>query len=144
MGIAALQSVLMAVAIAVFFDGPTDPIILWVLGVWVTNFLTVLASVALSLAISAAVKTENAANSLLPLVMIPQIIFSGVLFELEGIAKPLSWLTMSRWTNGAYGSLVGVNEMVPPPVQMPDGTMLIQAFSPTPTYDATISNVGLN
>ena len=76
--------------------------------------------------------------------MIPQIIFSGVLFDLEGIAKPLSWLTMSRWTNGAYGSLVGVNEMVPPSVQMPDGTILDQAFSPTSTYDATIGNLGLN
>ena len=143
-GIAALQSVLMAIAIAIFFAGPTDPVVPWILGVWIANFLTVIASVALSLAISAAVKTENAANSLLPLVMIPQIIFSGVLFNLEGIAKPLSWLTMSRWTNGAYGSLVGVNKMVPPPVQMPDGTVLEQAFSATSTYDATLSNVGLN
>lgn len=143
-GIAALQSVLMALSITVFFAAPTDPVLPWVLGVFVTNFLTVLASVALSLAISAAVKTENAANSLLPLVMIPQIIFSGVLFKLEGIARPLSWLTMSRWTNGAYGSLVGVNKMVPPPVQMPDGTLLDQAFSPTATYEAKLSNVGLN
>ena len=143
-GIAILQSVLMAASIVIFFAGPTDPVIPWVLGVFITNFLTVLASVALSLAISAAVKTENAANSLLPLVMIPQIIFSGVLFNLEGIARPLSWLTMSRWTNGAYGSLVGVNRMVPPPVQMPNGTVLEQAFSPTSTYDATLSNVGLN
>ena len=144
LGIAALQSTLMAISIVIFFAGPTDPTIPWAAGVWITNFLTVLASVALSLAISAAVKTENAANSLLPLVMIPQIIFSGVLFNLEGIAKPLSWLTMSRWTNGAYGSLVGVNKMVPPPVQMPDGTILDQAFSPTSTYDATLSNIGLN
>ena len=143
-GIAALQSVLMAISITIFFAGPTEPVIPWILGVWVTNFLTVLASVALSLSISSAVKTENAANSLLPLVMIPQIIFSGVLFNLEGIAKPLSWLTISRWTNGAYGSLVGVNKMVPPPVQMPDGTVLDPAFSPTPTYDATLSNIGLN
>ena len=143
-GIAALQSVLMAIAIAIFFAGPTNPIIPWILGVGITNFLTVMASVALSLAISAAVKTENAANSLLPLVMIPQIIFSGVLFNLEGIAKPLSWLTISRWTNGAYGSLVGVNEMVPPPVTMPDGTVLERAFSPTSTYSATLGNLGLN
>lgn len=143
-GIAALQSVLMVMAIALAFASPASPLISWELGVGVTNFLTVLASVSLSLAISALVKTENAANNLLPLIMIPQIIFSGVLFELEGISQKLSWLMMSRWSVGAYGSLVNINAMVPQPVTLPDGSLLEQVFSKNSIYDATWPNLGLN
>ncbi|MGB3300099.1 MAG: ATP-binding cassette domain-containing protein, partial [Phormidesmis sp.] len=143
-GIAALQSVLMVVVIALAFAAPASPIISWELGVGVTNFLTVLASVSLSLAISALVETENAANNLLPLIMIPQIIFSGVLFELEGISQKLSWLMISRWSVGAYGSLANINAMVPQPVTLPDGSLLEQVYSPSSVYDATWSNLGLN
>ena len=143
-GIAALQSGLMVGAIALAFAAPASPLIAWQLGVGVTNFLTVLASVSLSLAISALVKTENAANNLLPLIMIPQIIFSGVLFELEGISQKLSWLMISRWSVGAYGSLVNINAMVPQPVTLPDGSLLEQVYSPSSIYDATWSNLGLN
>lgn len=143
-GIAALQSVLMVVAIALAFKAPTSPLISWELGVGVTNFLTVLASASLSLAISALVATENAANNLLPLIMIPQIIFSGVLFELGGISQKLSWLMMSRWSVAAYGSLVNINAMIPQPVMLPDGSLLEQVFSPSSVYSATWSNLGLN
>ena len=63
--------------------------------------------------ISAWVKNENAANNVLPLIMIPQIILSGVLFELKGFPAKLAWLMISRWSIGAFGSLVDVNEMLP-------------------------------
>ena len=144
-GIIALQSVLMTAAILLFFTSPESSLIPWALGAWLTNFLTVLASVCLSLGISAVVKTENAANNLLPLIMIPQIIFSGVLFDLSGIAEKISWLTISRWSIGAYASLVDVNAMVPALQRMPGGGPVIeQVFSVTPTYDATWENLLLN
>lgn len=144
-GIVALQSILMTAAILLFFTLPESSLILWPLGVWLTNFLTVLASVCLSLGVSALVKTENAANNLLPLIMIPQIIFSGVLFDLSGIAEKLSWLTISRWSIGAYASLVDVNAMVPDPQRLPGGgPVLEQVFSKTSTYDATWENLLLN
>jgi ABC transport system ATP-binding/permease protein len=144
LGIALAQTVLMVVAIALAFAHPASSLMPWLLGLGVTNFLTVLASVCLSLGISAFVKTENAANSLLPLIMIPQIIFSGVLFDLEGMTQHLSWLMISRWSVGAYGSLIDVNSMVPDPVKLPDGSTLEQIFPPSPTYDATLANLGLN
>jgi hypothetical protein len=63
--------------------------------------------------LSAFVRHENEANNTLPLVMIPQIIFSGALFDLEGLSSKISWLMLSRWSVGAYGSLIDVNAMVP-------------------------------
>lgn len=145
LGIAAAQSLLMTVAIWLsFLEHPAGNLLPWALGIFVTNFLIVFASVSLSLTISASVKNENAANNLLPLIMIPQIIFSGVLFDLSGISKYLSWLMISRWGVGAYGALVDVNVMVPDPITLPDGTTLPQVFAGSSIYEATWGNLGLN
>ena len=51
---------------------------------------------------------------------------------------------LSRWSVGAYGALVNVNEMVPEPQTYPDGTEIPQAFEISPVYDADWSNLGLN
>ncbi|MGD1899460.1 MAG: ATP-binding cassette domain-containing protein [Phormidesmis sp.] len=144
LGIAALQSILMVGVVLLAFDSPISALLPWALGLGITNFLTILASASLSLTISSLVKTENAANNLLPLIMIPQIIFSGVLFELSGISRQLSWLMISRWSVGAYSSLVDINAMVPEPVTLPDGSILEQVFSSTSTYDSTWGNVSLS
>ncbi|MGC1524644.1 MAG: ATP-binding cassette domain-containing protein [Phormidesmis sp.] len=143
MGIAILQSTLMVGVILLAFAAPSSPLIPWGLGLGLTNFLTILASVSLSLMVSALVKTENAANNLLPLIMIPQIILSGVLFDLSGLSEKLSWLTISRWSVGAYGSLININAMVPEPMTLPDGSILEQVFSTTDTYASTWANLGL-
>ena len=78
------------------------------------------------------------------LILLPQIIFSGVLFEIEGSTKFISWLMLSRWSVGAYGALVNVNAMVPEPTKLPDGTILPQPFEITAFYESTWQNLTLN
>ncbi len=136
-GLALLQTLFIAIAVLVGFKAPESELIPWFLGLGITTFLTLLASVSLSLMISAAVKNENEANSILPLIMIPQIILSGVLFELKGIPGKLGWLTISRWSMGAYGALVDVNQMIPE-------TALKEIVKASSVYDATWKNLGLN
>jgi len=80
----------------------------------------------------------------LPLILLPQIIFSGVLFKLEGLAGKLSWLMLSRWSVGAYGTLVDVNGMVPEQSSIPGIEPPPLPFEPTPVYDATWNNLRLN
>jgi ABC transport system ATP-binding/permease protein len=101
-------------------------------------------NMSLGLLVSAVVKNGSQANSALPLLLIPQIIFSGVLFNMEGIASKASWLMISRWSIGAYGALVNINAMVPDPMKLPDGSIVPQPFEPKPIYDATWSNLSLN
>ncbi len=132
-----IQTVLVAIAILISFKSPTSSLIPWYVGLVITTFLTLFASVSLSLMLSAFVKNENQANSLLPLIMIPQIILSGVLFELKGAPGKLGWLTISRWSMGAYGSLVDVNKLIP--ANTP--TEIIKTSS---VYSATWKNLGLN
>ena len=133
------------ITIAVFaFKSPESELIPWHLGFAVTTFLTLIASTGLSLMISAWVDNENKGNSLLPLVMIPQIILSGVLFNLDGWSSKLSWLMLSRWSVGAYGAMADVNaiaDSVPNLEQIPD---LEKIFEVSDVYKATWDNLSLN
>jgi ABC transport system ATP-binding/permease protein len=143
-GLAVLQTLLMVGVILIAFKHPEPSLISWSVGVSITTFLTLLSCVSLGLVVSAIVKNGSQANSALPLLLLPQIIFSGVLFKMEGVASKFSWLMLSRWSVGAYGSLVNVNAMVPAPTQLPDGSTLPQPFEPTPVYDPTWENLSLN
>ena len=147
-GIALCQTLLITAAVIIGFDSPQSELIAWPLGFAITTFLTLLASTSLSLMLSAYVGTENEGNGILPLIMIPQIIFSGVLFELDSWSSKLSWFMLSRWSIGAYGSLAQVNSMAPAVSGNPENNPLAAAataiFEPTSVYDDTWSNLGLN
>ncbi len=110
-GVALLQAILITISILIFFQAPDSTLISWPLGLVTTTFLTLIASKSLSLMISACVKEPNQGNNILPLIMIPQIIFAGILFQLDGLSKIFSWLMLSRWSVGAYGILAKVNEI---------------------------------
>ncbi len=110
-GIVLLQTILIAIAVIILFKSPDSTLISWPIGLVTTTFLTLIASTSLSLMISACVKDSNQGTNILPLVMIPQIILSGVLFQLDGLAKTVSWFMLSRWSVGAYGISTQVNEI---------------------------------
>lgn len=143
-GLALLQTLLISLVILLFFKSPSADIIPWQIGLPITTFLTLLTSMSLGILISAIVKNGSQANSALPLLLIPQIIFSGVLFQMEGISSKISWLMLSRWSIGAYGALVNVNKMIPDAIKLPDGSTIARPLDPSPVYDATWHNLSLN
>ncbi|MEM9273249.1 MAG: ATP-binding cassette domain-containing protein [Cyanobacteria bacterium P01_F01_bin.143] len=109
-GIALVQTILITISILILFKSPAS-LISWPIGLVVTTFLTLMASTSLSLMISAGVKQTNQGINILPLVMIPQIILAGVLFQLKDLSQIVSWFMLSRWSVGAYGILAKVNEV---------------------------------
>lgn len=139
--LAGLQTLLICMVASIGFKAPSPELLGWLPGLGITSFLTLAASFSLGLLVSSMVKNESQANSALPLLLLPQIIFSGVLFKSTGIAKVLGWLMLSRWSIGAYGSLVNVNHLIPEPQKLPDGSTLPLPFEPSPVYDATWSNL---
>lgn len=143
-GLALAQTLLMTGAIAIAFAAPTSDLVPWLLGMAASTFLTLLGSIGLGLAVSAAVKTTAQANTLLPLLLLPQIVFSGVLFKMEGIGNVISWFTLGRWAVGSYGILTQINALVPEPIKLPDGSTVPLPFETTPVYDATWDNLALN
>ncbi|MGL5080703.1 MAG: ATP-binding cassette domain-containing protein [Microcoleaceae cyanobacterium] len=143
-GLAGLQTILITLVILVGFKWPNSQLIPWPIGVGLTTFFTLISCIGLGLMLSAAARNNAQASSALPLILLPQIIFSGVLFKMEGVGRVLSWLMLSRWSMGAYGTLVDLNQLIPEPIQLPDGTTLEQPLDPSAVYDSTWENLGLN
>ncbi|QSF49012.1 ATP-binding cassette domain-containing protein [Thermosynechococcus sp. TA-1] len=143
-GMALVQTLLITLVALLAFGLPQGALLPWPVGFGITTFLTLVASLCLGLLISAAVSNSDQASKILPPLLLPQIIFAGVLFKLTGIARALSWLTIGRWTMGAYGALIDVNGMVPPPLDFGLFEPPPQPFDPTPVYAPTWGNLLLN
>lgn len=82
------------------------------LEVLVTFFLIVFSSDALGLLISSVVRSENTAMTVMPFALIVQLVMSGSIFELAGIPKLISALTISRWGLDALCSTAHLNHML--------------------------------
>jgi len=144
-GLALVQTLLMVLVILIGFKSPQPALISWNLGLFITSFLTLCASFSMGLLISTIVKNSSQASSSLPLLLLPQIIFSGVLFDIGSSAsKFVSWLMISRWSVRAYATLLNVNALIPEPTQLPNGYIVPQVFKPQHIYDPTWSNLSLN
>ena len=46
-----------------------------------------------------------------PFILIVQLLFSGILFKLEGAGEWISYLTVSRWSVESLGSIADLNGM---------------------------------
>jgi hypothetical protein len=82
-----------------------------ILEYYVTLFLILYAADTLGLMISSFVKNEELASQLSPYILIVQLLFSGVLFPMEGAAESLSGLMLSRWGMEALGSISNLNDL---------------------------------
>lgn len=151
-GLALIQSLLITVVILIAFAAPQGFNILflglpelfqflpWAIGVFVTTFLTVLGAASLGLMVSAGVKNGTQANSALPILLLPQIIFSGILFNISGLGTYLTWLMISRWSVGAYGSLADINAIIPGAIQQEADN----PFKPLKMFDPSLGGITLS
>lgn len=79
--------------------------------IYITMALTSLAGLMIGLAISAIVPNSDRSMSIVPIVLIPQVIFSGVLFSLDSpqFLQILGAFFPARWAMAAMGSTVGLH-----------------------------------
>jgi ABC-type multidrug transport system ATPase subunit len=75
------------------------------------------ASMTAGLLISAVVNSSDKTMPLLVVTVLAEVVLSGAVFRLNGIAGlgQLSWLSPSRWGFGAAASTVNLNQVTPPP-----------------------------
>ena len=93
-----LEAVIMLVISAIFLKYPSTALMGTVyLEYFISYFLIIFAADVLGLAISAIVKTPAVAMTVMPFILIIQLVFSGALFSLNGPLKSVSNLTISRW-----------------------------------------------
>lgn len=99
------------IALKVQFPGESGLLLPPLAETFVTLLLTSLAGMALGLLISAFAASADRAISVVPLALIPQILFAGLIFEVTGAATPLSWLTISSWSMSALGASLDLNAL---------------------------------
>ena len=80
---------------------------------FITIFLLTFGAAVLGLMVSAFSGTPTTAMKIMPFVLIIQLIMSGVLFELSGIAENLAAITFSKWGMSAFGSIGDLNSLEP-------------------------------
>lgn len=78
---------------------------------YLTIALVMYAADTMGLMISCLVRSEQLASQLSPYILIAQLLFSGVLFEMKGAASSVSALMLSRWGMEALGNISDLNAM---------------------------------
>ena len=76
---------------------------------YISVFLVMYAADTMGLMISCIVKSEQLASQLSPYILIVQLLFSGVLFSMEGASSSVSAFMLSRWGLEALGSISDLN-----------------------------------
>jgi ABC transport system ATP-binding/permease protein len=80
------------------------------LEIYISLALTALAGLMLGLTVSAIAPNTDRAMSFIPIILIPQVIFSGLLFKLDGpVLQVIGGLFAARWAVAATGSSVGLH-----------------------------------
>ncbi len=74
----------------------------------VTLWLANLAGMAMGLVVSAVAPSSDRAMSIVPYLLITQLVLCGVLFPL-GAVSPISWLMPARWAVSALGGVAGLS-----------------------------------
>ncbi len=90
----------------------------------ITVYLTSWASSIMGIFVSALVKNADRAMSLAPLLLMPQLLFAGVIFDLKGVTEVISWFAVCRWSMEAMGSCANLNSMEHRLIQELDDEML--------------------
>jgi ABC-type multidrug transport system ATPase subunit/pSer/pThr/pTyr-binding forkhead associated (FHA) protein/ABC-type multidrug transport system permease subunit len=124
-GLCLVQSLILALVIALKVDfsaaveALTDEGLVAIVrappfGLWgatlVTVFLTSLTGIGLGLLISTLVSNSDKAMSVVPLALIPQLVFAMALMPLPAAIAPISYLTGARWGMEALGSIANMVE----------------------------------
>lgn len=116
-----VEAAIMLLALAVFNGNiPDHGVVLNGGGVemYVTFFLVIYCADILGMAVSSIVKSEKTAMTVMPFILIVQLVLCGMFFPLEGVAVGISNLTISKWGMEAIGSTADMNNMQDPDTLM--------------------------
>lgn len=75
----------------------------------ITLVLITVSSSSLGLLVSSMVKNTDRAMVFAPIILIPQLLFSGILFTLDGVTEVISWICVSRWGMQAFSNTADLN-----------------------------------
>jgi len=110
---------------------------------FITIFLLVLGSAVLGIMVSSISGNPTTAMTIMPFVLILQLIMCGVLFELTGFSETVANITLSKWGMSAFAStadLNGIEHMMEQ--SLPDmAAVIAEQYPAEEVYEATTKNL---
>ncbi len=107
-----VQSLLLTGAFTLLIGLPDKGILLPpFIELYLTTFLTALSATALGLVVSSFFDNPDRALVVAPILIMPQILFSGILFDLSGATNTISYFTTCRWSMKAYCITADLNSL---------------------------------
>ena len=106
-----LQTVLLVGVLILTMGLPSKPLFSAPIELILSTYLTVLSAMCLGLLVSALFRNPAAALAVAPLLIMPQILFSGIAFELNGITENISYAINCRWAIEALGTTANLNDL---------------------------------
>ena len=118
-GLVLVQSALLLGVVAAATKMPANGVMFPApLELFITIALSGLAGIALGLCVSALATSPDKATSLIPLVLVPQVLFAGIMFALHGATALLSNVVSARAAVDAMSAIVDTNAL-PTPMLLP-------------------------
>lgn len=77
----------------------------------ITTFITAVSSTAMGLFVSSLFTNADRAMTVAPILLMPQILFSGLIFKLSGATEIISWIAVCRWSMEGYGTTANLNDL---------------------------------
>ena len=105
-----IQSALLVGSFAYLVGMPEEGIFLSAVAeFFLTTFFTAYVATAMGLFVSSLFKNADRAMTVAPILLMPQILFSGLAFKLSGMIEKISYIVTCRWAMEGYGSIADLN-----------------------------------
>lgn len=112
MGLCLVQSIVIFSICKIFIDFNSEGILIHAYAEYfITIFLLTFGSAVMGIMLSSIAGNPTTAMTIMPFVLILQLVMSGVLFELSGISKKIAHITFSKWGMSAFGSIADLNNV---------------------------------
>lgn len=129
-----IQSLLIAFSFTLLFDSPND-VDHWAFSIAVVSFATLFSIGSQALMVSSVVRNSQQASSIAPLLLIPQLVFGGVLFILKDGSKVIYPFVTSRWSMRGIGAISKITNLIP------GGNSAAEQVRGATDYQATSANL---
>lgn len=107
-----VQSIMITTVFSLMIGLPDEGVMIFpFLELLITTFITATASTAMGLFVSSLFTNADRAMTVAPILLMPQILFSGLIFKLDGATEIISWLAVCRWSMEGYGTTANLNDL---------------------------------
>ncbi|MGN0436255.1 MAG: FHA domain-containing protein [Wujia sp.] len=107
-----VQSVLIITTFSLLIGTPDKGIFMFPYGEFlVTTLLTAMAAAAMGIFVSSLFTNADRAMTVAPILLMPQILFSGLIFNLKDASEVISYFAVCRWSMEGYGTTADLNSL---------------------------------